>query len=154
MPFPSTASSTAQTLEDALQKLTELAGAVKRRTAALSTSIAAGPVDGGVLVNYLRDLTQLRSQLVAQRSSAPGLMAYAKAQFGDDGLDIQAEFVAMRDAIDVTRAWFVANMPQNAQNYLLVEQIAANGNLSYRQFTQAQLATLVTQLAALSATID
>jgi hypothetical protein len=153
MSHPSSSSTATQSLSDILDKRIALAGAVKQRTTSLQNAINAGPVDGGVLVDYLRDLTALRAQLVATRT-APGLNAYAKVYFDDATLDIQAEFVVVRDAIDATRAWFVANMPQNAQNYLLVEQIAGNGNLSYRQFTQAALATLVTQLAALSATID
>lgn len=153
MSHPSSSSTATQSLSDILDKRIALAGAVKQRTTSLQNAINAGPVDGGVLVNYLRDLTALRAQLVATRT-APGLNAYAKVYFDDTTLDIQAEFVVLRDAIDATRDWFFANMPKNGQNFLLVEQIAANGSLTFRQFSQEQLATLVTQLNALSATID
>lgn len=151
MPFPSSISAS-PSLEDALTQLTSYAGAIKSRTTSLIAASEDGDVDGGVIVNYLRDLVLAKTRLDAV-SGTSGLAAYAQAQYNSPGLDIVAEYTAMSAAITATVSWIQANFPKDGSGYLLYEKIEANGTMSYRLFTTAALATFRTQLSALAATI-
>lgn len=152
MPFPPTSSSTAS-LEDALKQVTSYAGLIKQRTQGMLNASNAGPVDGAAIINYLRDLVQAKQRL-AERASVPGLAAYAQTQYNDPTLDIANEYTTMLAAINATVDWIRTNFPKDANGYLLYEQIGANGAVSYRQFTTAQLAAFRTQLTSLTATIN
>ena len=151
MPFPSNIAAT-PLLEHALDTVTSRAGAIKQRTAALIADSAAGPVDGARIVNYLRDLVAAKERLAAV-ASTPGLPAYAQSQVNNQALDIAAEYTTMVAQITATIDWLRNNFPKDANGYLLYEQIGAQGNVTYRTFSTATLATFRAQLAALAATI-
>jgi len=151
MAFPSS-QSTQASLDDALKTVTAYAGAIKQRSQALINDSANGPVDGARIINYLRDLTVAKTKL-AERANTPGLIPYAQAQYNSPTLDIVVEYNTMITAINGTITWLVNNFPKDATGYLLYEQLNADGTISYRSFTTAQLASLRTQLTSLVTTI-
>lgn len=110
---------------------------------------------GNVGVDYILDIVdRLVKAVVVLNSVAaiPGIGAYAQAQINDQNLNLATEFAAMVSAAETARNWIVTNMPSDG-TYILAAMLAANGTLTYRQFTPAQTSTLRSNLNALIATI-
>jgi hypothetical protein len=75
----------------------------------------------------------------------PELVAFAKTAKRDQGIDVAAEFVAMRAAAVTLRDWIVANVP--------APTIGPSGYYENQTFTVAQTAPLRTRIATFVATI-
>jgi hypothetical protein len=69
-------------------------------------------------------------------------------------LDVVAEFTAMESAVEDCRDWIVANLPTDADGYLVIRTLNADGTLTDRMFAPAQTAGLRTEIDAVLATID
>lgn len=100
-------------------------------------------------LNLLRFLMDSYN-LITLAKQTPGLLAYAKEQFGDDTYDMIAELnanlAASLDVVDGINSSF-----PKYNEYLLKDKII-NRAIESRVFTVAQLAGLVPLLAALLAT--
>lgn len=144
---------TRQPLEDILRTARHAWGGVKRLADARAAQFAGNSVRAGLLLEVAEDLRGYRQTLMSA-ASAPGLAAYAQAEYADENYDIAADFTTMLAAMADVRDWIVANFPKNGGGYLLREQIAASGQVTERTFAAAELSALVTLLQALSATIE
>jgi len=131
-----------------------IARSIKLIAQDLRNASAAGSILARRPVTVMENMTQMRTQLVTL-AAVPGLGAYAQAQFGDGTLNIQAEWVAMRDAIDQFISWVSTNTPKDTVSgrWILVDEIV-DGLRVDRSFTSAATATMRTALDALIATID
>jgi hypothetical protein len=153
MAFPSTTGSKRDDLQTAWGTVRSLAAAVKAEAQNIRTLSAAGTLGAANLLHLVTFLADVKSE--NQRLAAvPGLQAYAQSQVNNTGLDLAAEFTAMRTQLDATTAWVVANFPKDANGFLLAQTIGADGRQVDRVFTAAQTAALRTVLDALIATID
>jgi hypothetical protein len=88
----------------------------------------------------------------AASASVTGLGQYAKDQFGNQALDIVAEFNAMTSAVDACGTWINSNVPKDGSGYLLKDKLTVSG-VDVRTFTSAATAGLRTQIDSLLATI-
>lgn len=110
-------------------------------------------------VEFTRALASLSFALgrMDETAAVPGIAQYVKDQEGDQGYDIAGEYTAMRAAVTAIRDWIFANMPKQAQggtDYLLVQELNADGTLADRTFTPAQTASLRTLIDTFRATVS
>lgn len=85
--------------------------------------------------------------------TAQGMGDWVKDAYADQAVDIVADFNAMVTALDNVLSWIVTNFPKDANNFILKDTIDAQGNVTERTFTPAQVSQLRTLLTTLSATI-
>lgn len=86
-------------------------------------------------------------------AATPGLAAYAQSQENDAGYNIGTEYTAARNALVAARDQLVTMFPKNGSNFLLYQVMAADGTVTPRTFTAAELAPAVTLLDSVIATI-
>ena len=153
MAFPA-AGGSRQDLGDVLARIRGIARSIKQIAQDLRTASAAGNIIARRPVTVMESLTQMRAQLITL-AAVPGIGDYAKTQFGDSGLDIGAEWLAMRTQLDAVILWVATNIPKDtvSNRWILTEEIV-NGLRVDRTFTPAETATMRTVLDALIATID
>ena len=132
------------TLGKVLDKIDERIAYLKQFCIRIRDRAASGPIQATTIVDTFINLQSERTALVGA-SAVPGLVAYAKAQKGDETLDIVVEFNAVIAAIDATIAWINTNFPKDANGFLLRETWGANGPVD-RTFTVAQTANFRTVL--------
>jgi len=87
-------------------------------------------------------------------SVTPGIAAYARDQENDQNYNVVSEFAAMRGALDTAITQIVAAVPKDANGYILMYEISANGDLIPRTFSGAALVNVIANLSAISATIS
>lgn len=101
--------------------------------------------------NYLLNIRADLESLTANATNN-GLLAYARNEVNNPTLDLVAEYVAMRNAIDAVLAWGVTNFPNTSGElrvYTFVSQRSTDIAL-----TAPELAAYKAQLNALIATIS
>lgn len=86
-------------------------------------------------------------------SATPGLAQYAKDQQNDPTYDVIAEFTTMRNAMNSALSGLVSLVPTSA-TFALLFTINADGTLTWRTFTQAQLASAVSLIDSVIAAIN
>lgn len=138
---------------DALQRARSAALEVKGKAQRKRDTMAAQSISGRFVLSVLDDVTAAIAEWDGA-ASVPGIDAYAQAQYDDTNLDISVEFNAMRAAAVSVRDWIVANLPVDANGWLLLRSVDASGQLSDRTFTSAQTEGLRSELDALIATIN
>jgi hypothetical protein len=153
MAFPSDGGTLKFGLAEAWQGIRRAATQLKQASEQVNAASLAGPITSRTILNYVVFLADKRDEIVAY-AAVPGLNAYAQEQVDDTELDIGAEFVAMRNALDAARDWIVANFPKDGNGWLLAQSITAQGRLTERTFSTAALAVFRTQLQGLIAAID
>jgi len=136
---------------DGLNRALSLAFELKTFCEQLILTLQAGDVSATVLENLLLRLIDADGQL-SDVATVAGIVSYARAQEGDESYDVAAEFAATRAAITAAASWVLSAIPKSG-GYALVAQWTATG-ISYRQFSSAQTATLVTLLDDIVASID
>ena|ERR1043166_4600884 len=153
MAFPSTTGTKRDDLQGAWQQARSLAAAIKTQTQNVRAQSAAGTLGASVLLAYLTEVADVRTQLLID-AAVPGIGAYAQSQINDATFDVSAAFTAMVNQLTSARDWIIANFPKDASGFLLAQTLAADGHQQDRVFTAAQTAGLRTTLDALLATID
>jgi hypothetical protein len=153
MAFPSDGGTLRFGLAEAWQGIRRAATQLKQASQQVNDASLAGPISSRVILNYVQFLADKRTEIVAL-AAVPGLDAYGEAQIDDPTLDLTAEYVAMRNALDAARDWIVTNFPKNGGGFLLAQTLTAQGLVTDRQFPTADLATFRTQLQGLIAAID
>lgn len=83
-------------------------------------------------------------------AATPGLVAFARAQYGDAAYDMVQEYQALRAALVSLRDSIVTLFPQDENGWLLYQKLSADGSITTRQLqsTAPQLAGLLTRLDA------
>lgn len=123
------------------------------------TRSALGPVNRKLLLDLQRSVDRFVDTLDAAsalpQAERDALIVFAQDQFNDAGLNVVAEFNAMRTAAIALRDWIYTNFPRDAgTGAVLVETVDANGDAVPLQFTSAQLAAFRTQADAFTSTIS
>ena len=87
-------------------------------------------------------------------AATPGIAAYAQAQMNDSTYDISTEYTNMRTALLAVRDGVVTNFPKDATTgFLMYQTQNADGSISQRTFTAAQLSGIVTLINSALSTI-
>lgn len=111
------------------------------------TTMAASNVSSVAILDLYEKLIQQKASFEAMRD-ATGLGQFVKNMFGNQALDIGADFNAMtggmQDAID----WIANNFPKSDDGTLAHATIDATG-VNYTPFTPAQTSGLRTELTAI-----
>ena len=153
MAFPSSTGSK-RTLQKVWESTVDWAARVKGTAVKVRDASAAGLIPASDIWSLDSLLFSARAQFAAA-ASTPGIAAYAQAQVNDPTLDVAADFTAMVNAIDATRAWVNTNFPVDANGYVLDRtRNFGTADFTQRTFSTAALATYRTMLDALIATID
>jgi hypothetical protein len=140
-----------QTLADGLASIKREAVNIKR----YSEQVVAFSASNSSSANaVLEALGRLKSTIEAWDAAAavPGIVQYARDQHDDQALDIVAEYTAMRAAAVTARDWIIGAFPKSG-GFILKDTLTADGGITVRQFSSADLDPLRTHLNALIATI-
>lgn len=130
----------------------------KRKAAAykniLNNAVAsmAGGTTSPTILDTLLTLREFNADMAVYKAIA-GIGAYAQAQEDDVNYDVVAEFNAMTDAIDAAIAQITSTFPTDG-TYILAHTMSAAGVVSGRSFTAGQVASIITSLNAIIASID
>lgn len=150
MPFPS---SNVVSLQQAWTTVGQIAASVKLAVNNTISQANAGTLDGQQILVLAAWLNSQNTQLTALAATA-GLETYAQSQINNPSFDIAGSFATMQAAIAATSQWIAANFPKDSQGYAQFATLDASANTTYTVFTAAALAGFITQLTALSATIQ
>jgi len=139
-----------QSLADALAVLLREASRLRALAVNARDRMAAGNVGASLPLSLLESVRAATKEF-DRISAIPGIVAYAQEQLG---ADIGSDFSAMNTAAKTVGAEIIAALPKDANGYLLLETIDAQGQRLPRQFTPQQTAGLRASLDALIATIE
>ncbi len=143
---------TAQTASEAFTQAKNLGRGVKS-TAQNSVAQFASTTNRDQVLTLAMNLREWRIALAAA-SSVPGVLQYAKDQYDDQNYNIGSEFTAMLSAIDAVIAEIHAAFPVDNSGGEVKERVLnADGSITMRTFSAAQLANLRTLLQTLDASI-
>lgn len=149
MAFPSTSKTSLAGMWAAIKATS---GSIKNRCGQVAS---ASSINRKELLDFANFLADARDTFAAyaEQASTNGLVAYAREQENDPALDVQAEYVAMRNAIVAVQSWIVTNFPKNAQNELCVYTFDGNSRFANISLTGPQITAFKSQVASLAATI-
>jgi len=150
MGFPSI--NTSPTLDESWREARLLASQVKQNAQDNATAAANG-LNGRTLIGLAAYMSDQYARL-GVLGAIPNLAAYAQTQVSNPSLDVATAFNNMRTAMLNVVSWVMTNFPKDGSGNLLYQQFTGDGHTSYTTFTSGQLASLVTLLNALIATID
>ena len=140
-------------LDDALSATDATALSVKAETQGLRNRSAAGAVERTAFLSLIRRIDGA-IDIWDQTAALPGIIAFARDQKGDQGLDLSAEFSAMRAAAVDLQDWLFAVFPKDVgTGAWLVEEYSAEGIATALTFSTAQLSGFLTRADTLTATI-
>jgi hypothetical protein len=147
-----------QTLADRFQKINRTAERIKFIVNDVRARSLAGPVERQELINLQRMLDEaigyFNAAINLPQVDRDALIAHIRSQFGDDAMDVAAEFVAMRDSAVTLRNWVFTNFPRDAGSQaVLVTTVNQAGYETALTFTTAQLAGFRAQADVFVATI-
>ncbi len=119
-----------------------------------SDDIAAGRnIEARSVVGLFESLWSIRDRWDGYRDT-PGIGPYAKARWdADPGLDVVAAFGTVKTAITSFLVWIDANIGKSANGFIEEREIEADGSLTWKVYTAAQLGPMKTRLDTLIATI-
>jgi hypothetical protein len=141
-------------LEEALDQIVGTAIDLKRRITTIRDLSAAGDT---ARFTYIRLLQTIKESVDIwdKAASTPGIDQYAKDQFSDPGLDIVAEYTAMKNAAVSLQNWIFTALPTDAgSGAVLLNTVNVNGELGELTFTSAQTQGFRTEADAFIATIN
>jgi hypothetical protein len=144
---------TAQSASEAFEQAKNLARGVKL-TAQGSIAQFAGTTNRDQVLALAMNLREWRIALAAA-SAVPGVSQYAKDQYADQAYNVATEFTAMLNAIDAVISEIVTAFPVDNSGGEVKERVLnADGSITMRTFTAAQLATVRTLLQTLDGAIS
>lgn len=101
------------------------------------------------------DLSQSLNDILARwvwlLANTTGLQAYARQQVENDTLDLNAEYITMRNAVTSLRNWIIANIPSDAGSGAALLRLPDGTDI---MVTTAQSAGFRTEADAVIASID
>lgn len=141
------------TLASALATLNEAIEVARDTAAAASARSAADTSPRQYYVPVIRTFEQVITQMNAL-ANTQGLAQYAQNQYANAGLNIAAEFTAVRNALVSLNDWIKAAFPKdpNTGRYV-IKGTDAEGSEEALVFTAAELAGFRTRVATFLATI-
>lgn len=149
MPFP-----TSPTAQDALTQGQMTARRLKDRLIHDRGMLAGQNVKRSFVRGTLDAMLHARAVMVSL-AGTPGLQQFAKDQYANQGLDIAAEWLAVRQALDNATATILQNYPKSGNGAVEEMEFNAQGVTVEREFTPAQMAgTVIPILDAVIATIN
>jgi glycine/serine hydroxymethyltransferase len=132
----------------ALQDAKRIAVQSKNYAAARASSWASG-ANADEIIDTLAVFKTNRDRL-QEVAATPGIVQYARDQESDQAYDVVGEFNALVAAIDAFIAGVIAAIPtQNPDNYALLWVVENDGTTTARNFSGAQLASVITLLQAI-----
>ena len=144
---------TGQTAQEAFTDAKNIANGVKSAAQQHIAQFASTTNRDQVLALAV-NLREWRIRLAAA-SQVPGVVQHARDQYDNQTYDVAAEFTAMLDAIDDVITGIVTAFPVAPSGGEVREKVLnADGSITMRTFTSAQLASLVTLLQTLDAAIS
>lgn len=133
------------------ERAKRLAIQVQRLADARAIEFATGATSAEILA-LVDNLSSFKTGLQAAKD-VPGIVDYAIAQEDDPLYNVATEFTAMIAAITAVIDEVVTTLPTDVNDWLLINKIELDGSLTPRSFSGAALATIISLLTALSATI-
>lgn len=144
---------TGLTASEAFSTAKNLARGTKQ-TAQGAIAAFAGTVNRDYVLALAINLREWRIGLAAA-AAVPGVAQYARDQYDDQQYNVATEFTAMLAAIDAVIAAIHAGFPvDNTGGEAKEKVLNADGSITMRTFSAAQLASVTTLLQALDAAIE
>lgn len=148
---------TTKTLGDWLTELDKVTAAVLTMAQDNRSLSASGALTVDRVLRFY-DYLKLAHVLFTTVASVPGIVGYVQTEKEQPGMDVVAEFLAMRTQVESTIGWIQANLPQadfGGNSYALAVRLPADFTTPATPltFTAAQTAPYRTVLNALIATI-
>jgi hypothetical protein len=144
---------TAQTAAEAFEQAKNLARGTKM-TAQGAIAQFANTTNRDQVLTLAVNLREWRIALAAA-GAVPGVLQYAKDQYDDQDYNIGTEFTAMLAAIDAVIADIHTSFPVDNSGGEVKERVLnADGSITMRTFTAAQLANVRTLLQTLDGAIS
>jgi hypothetical protein len=142
---------TAQTASEAFFDAKAIARGVKQNA---QSSIAqfSSTTNRDQVLALAMNLREWRVRLAAA-ATVPGVGQFAKDQYANQAYDVAFEFNNMLAALDAVISQITGQFPAAASGEVLERVLNADGSITMRTFTAAQLSTLVTRLQTLDASI-
>lgn len=139
------------TLEDARYNIKHASLKLKPVVVDLRDKSAAGSTGATSYTGLQKLITQTIDRW-DEAAAVPGLAQYAKDQYGDQTLNLVAEYTAMKAAAVSLRLWIFDNIPK-AGNSPLLYDLNLEGTLTELMFSSADTAEFRTEADAFMATI-
>lgn len=125
-----------------------------KTTAQNSIAAFAGTTNRDQVLALAMNLREWRIALAAA-SAVPGVVQFARDQYDDQAYDVAGSFTAMLNAIDGVIGGIFSAFPTAPSGGEVRERVLnADGSITMRTFTGAQLASLVSLLQTLDAAIS
>jgi len=132
------------TLEDAWVDFRRRTRTTRGAIQQLSQQSLAGSTVRARYVDLRILIEQTLNAWSATLAATQGLQGYVRDQIGDQTVDLQARYVAARDALTALRDWIDTNMPTGGDSAVLERTIDG----TQLQFTTAQTAQFRVESAA------
>jgi len=139
--------------DKAFTQAKSLAVSVRAQAQQAATDFTSIGADSDRIFGLIRNTIRASEQFNALKAT-PGIAAFAKIQEDDPTYDIAVEFNAMVAAVDAVSDALIAAIPKDGNGYLLVQTMNAQGDVGPRQFTPAQVNSIVPLLVAVVQAID
>lgn len=143
-----------QSVADAYANILRQAVATKAYMTARKTQFQQPTTNADAGLAVIQHCQQVLA-LFAGWAATPGLAAYAQQQTNDPTYDVAAEYTAMRNALQALRDDLISRFPKSvdANLWLQYQQLQADGSITVRTFTAAQLAPTLPLIDAVTASI-
>lgn len=128
------------------------AAATKQYLTAQRTAMQAATCDAAIPISVIQHLGSVDAQMAAWAATS-GLAAYAQSQYNDPAYDVVSEYTTMHAAIVSAKNQLITMFPKDGSGFLLYQTLNANGTITNRTFTSAELAAAVTLINAVIAAI-
>ena len=143
---------TNQVCADAYASIKRQAVETKSYMTAQATAMQVASVSAYVPLGVIQHLAQVIG-LMDGWTATPGIATYAQAQENDPTYDVATEYGTMRTAMASALTQLVTLFPTSG-GFMAYQTLNADGSITPRQFTAAQLATVVTLCNNVAATIS
>lgn len=124
-----------------------------KQTAQNSIAAFANTTNRDQVLALAMNLREWRIALAAA-AAVPGVVQFARDQYDDQAYDVAGSFTAMLAAVDDVITGIHAAFPVGAGGEVRERVLNADGSITMRTFTGAQLASLVTLLQTLDSSIS
>lgn len=141
-----------QSVADAYANIKRQAVSTKQYMNAQIAAMQAPVSTAWIPLGIIQHLQQVIA-MMDDWAATPGLPDYARTQENNQAYDVIAEYQAMRTAM-VNALNALISMFPTSSGFLAYQTLAADGTISVRNFTSAQLTPVVAQCQNVTATIS
>ncbi len=140
-------------LEEGYRTYKNLAAMVKKYCDVKSIQFQAGSVNADNVLGVFHDMRRWAVDL-STLAAIPGIVQYARDVEADQAYDPVAEYLALESAMDSLKLEIRTTFPVDGNGFLLEKTWNAQDTYDFRQFTVAQLSTIVALIDAVGNTIE